>query len=284
MYKVAVLITSHNRAEITIRGLDALYENRLPDDLELDVYLVDDGSTDDTSARVRELFPTVYLIHGNGRLYWAGGTRLAWQEALNVDEYDFFLLLNDDVVLYSDALKVIFGDWRNLKIRNMTSLLVGVFKDPVSNSITYSGCLGQKKLEPNGYPQSCDNITGNCLLVPRIVFERIGILSNKYTHGIADTEYALRALKAGFSCHILSRYIGECSFGKRLPWYHPSYSILERWRNAKSVTRGNLPEYICFVKRQFGPIRAFFVISKSLLALFFPNIVYRNIGKADVDS
>ena len=46
MKTIATLITCHNRKDKTLACLDALFSNHLPDRVLLDVFLVDDGSTD----------------------------------------------------------------------------------------------------------------------------------------------------------------------------------------------------------------------------------------------
>ena len=55
---IAALITCHNRCEKTKRCLTSLL-SVLP---HIDVYLVDDGSTDGTSEMVKTLFPRVNVI------------------------------------------------------------------------------------------------------------------------------------------------------------------------------------------------------------------------------
>lgn len=81
MKRIAVLLTCHNRREKTLTCLQSLYECQLPDNFDLDVTLVDDGSTDDTTRSVKENFPNITIIHGNGHLFWNRGMYLAWNNA-----------------------------------------------------------------------------------------------------------------------------------------------------------------------------------------------------------
>src|ERR1039458_788534 len=78
---IAVLITCHNRQPRTLKCLDILLKQDLPTGLRLDIYLVDDGSSDGTSDAVREAFPEVHVIPGDGSLFWSGGMCVAWQYA-----------------------------------------------------------------------------------------------------------------------------------------------------------------------------------------------------------
>ena len=70
----------------------------------LDIYLVDDGSNDGTNESVSKLFPMVNIILGDGTLFWNKGMRLAWKTAAEKQDYEFYLWLNDDVLLNNDGL------------------------------------------------------------------------------------------------------------------------------------------------------------------------------------
>lgn len=104
IYRVAVLITSFNRRELTLNALEALFRQRNVETVQFSVFLVDDGCTDGTSEAVRARFPEVHILAGDGALFWNGGMRMAFAAALH-GSFDAYLLLNDDVTLYIDALE-----------------------------------------------------------------------------------------------------------------------------------------------------------------------------------
>ena len=74
--EVAVLLTCYNRKAQTIACLGSLFEATIPEDLHLDIYLTDDGSTDGTGDAVKELYPRITLLKGSetcfGRRYAVG--------------------------------------------------------------------------------------------------------------------------------------------------------------------------------------------------------------------
>ena len=43
------------------------------------------------------------VLHGDGTLFWNGGMWMAFNTALR-ESYDAYMFLNDDVILYEDAL------------------------------------------------------------------------------------------------------------------------------------------------------------------------------------
>lgn len=145
--KIAVLLTCHNRVMTTLRSL--LFFKKAALGLSYDIYLVDDGSTDGTGAKVREAHPDVHVIDADGSLYWAKGMRLAWETATKNADYDFYLWLNDDLELKSGALSGVLADYEATK-----SVVVGACSDDKSEMSCSYGASGHcdKKIVPNGFP------------------------------------------------------------------------------------------------------------------------------------
>ena len=140
--KIAVLLTCHNRREKTLSCLKNLLEQNL-EDIDLSVYLVDDGSSDGTSDAIKEHFPEVNIIEGNGELYWNRGMHLAWTTALKNPNWDAVLWLNDDTILNDGALKTIVKYATQYK----NSIIVGSVSSVEDQSIyTYGGYQEQKHI------------------------------------------------------------------------------------------------------------------------------------------
>lgn len=93
---IAVIFTCYNRAEKTracIRSLQSQTSHYLTD---LDYYICDDGSTDDTCDMIKALLPHARIVKGDGKLFWVRGMHRAMQEAVR-SYHDFYLMVNDDV-------------------------------------------------------------------------------------------------------------------------------------------------------------------------------------------
>ena len=216
MIKIAVLITSHNRKTKTIKCLQSLFNQKKTKNFKIKVFLVDDGSTDGTSKAIKNLFPSVKIIKGNGKLFWAKGMFLAWQNSLKVKEkYNYYLWLNDDVDLFNNAINEL------LKTRkNNTEIIVGSVCDPITKKRTYGGWKFAKKfMRPflfkvvniKNKPQKIDVFNGNVVLIPDSVNRKIGIIDNFFKHAYADIEYSLRANRNGIIILLAKKYLGKCS-------------------------------------------------------------------------
>lgn len=204
MTRIAVLITCFNRRALTLACLGALFASRDLDGVTLDVFLVDDGSRDGTAAAVTAGFPQVHVIAGSGKLFWNGGTRLAWQHALKTQP-DFYLWLNDDLSIAPDALSRALTLWRMRAPGVARKLvIVGRTVDPQSGAMTYGGYIHASGLSRLRFtrpvqPEAvCDTFNGNFVLFPATVPDDIGINSADYIHAYGDNDYGLRARRAGY--------------------------------------------------------------------------------------
>ena len=240
----------------------------------LQVYLVDDGSTDGTREAIQNQCPSVKVIQGDGSLYWCGGMRLAWSEAMKGD-YDHYLWLNDDIRLFPGALKTLLQSANEIRNREgCDGIIVGSTLDPASGNRSYGGLLQNKKsrfIEPADHLQACDTMNGNIVLVPKGVALKVGILSSDFTHAIGDVDYGLRAKKQNISIWVAPGYHGTCKTNPGKQWTMPQTSFRDRWRILHSPKGLPPKEYMVFLRRHkkfFWPIEMF----KLYLRVVFPQI------------
>ncbi len=271
MKKIAILITCYNRVNTTLKCLNYLFQATIPKDFKFDIYLVDDNSPDKTGKIIKERYPQINVINGNGKLYWNGGMRLAWDMAVKSKDYDFYLWLNDDTYIEEHSIITLINDYFNLKNQNIEALITGSLRDSETKKMTYVGRFKGEIIKPNGLPLECDSIPGNLVLVSKAIFEKTGNLSEQYTHGFGDTDYGLRVIRNGFQCRISSSYVGYCAANDKLLWHDSKLSFKERKKMLFSVTGGNIWEYFLFVKNHRGNLQMVLSVGKTLLRLFAPN-------------
>ncbi len=288
MKNIAILLTCFNRKDKTIAALQHLFEahSTTHPELELDVYLTDDGSTDGTSEAVKQRFPDVTILQGDGNLFWAGGMRNSWNEALK-KSYDGFLLLNDDTNVYENVFEQLMSTHQECtRTQGSGGIYIGSTKDADSGNFTYGGASFRNRflfkyefLQPNGAVQSCELGNANIMLVSNDAVDRVGILSEGYRHGVADYDYTLKALNKKIPLLIPPAFCGTCShdhsdiyetFAKK--------PIKERYRLLKHPLGLDFNSNLLLMRRHF-PLRVPFVVAAALLKVIFPRVYVKGRGK-----
>ena len=218
---IAVLITCHNRKDKTIQCLTALYAQAgLGGFYTIEVFLVDDASNDGTGEAIKNQFPEVNIIQGNGNLFWNRGMHLAWKTASTVKDFDYYLWLNDDTFLYKNAIIMLLN---GSQLLNKKSVICGSTVSLETNTISYGGFSKESKmLIPNGKLQEVFAINGNCVLIPKYVFKIIGILDRRFPHAIGDFEYGMRVRKRK-----LKSYIDLPTFSQNLILYYQKFILIQ---------------------------------------------------------
>ncbi|MGK2860937.1 MAG: glycosyltransferase family 2 protein [Chitinophagaceae bacterium] len=279
MIQLAILLTSHNRKTKTLSCLKSIRNQEGIDKISSEIYLVDDNSSDGTYEAISSEFPHVNIIKGDGNLFWAGGMRLAWRSAIKTGkQYDYFLLLNDDTLLFSDALKNLFADIST--IQKEKSILIGSTQNEHTGEFSYGGRLlknnynsSWKIIKPNGLsPQLCHLGNANIMLVPNETVNAIGILSDDYTHSIADYDYTMKARKAGISTFICSHYCGYCADDHGVNWKSSEHSLRERIQYLYSHKGLSYNEYLIYIRRFFPlylPQAWFLLWAKTFFPIFW---------------
>lgn len=268
---LAVLITSFNRKEKTLKCLKLLFLNELPANYEIEVFLVDDGSSDGTAKAVKKSYPLVNIIKGNGSLYWNRGTYLAWETASKKEDFDFYVWLNDDVELFPNSLIDLITASRE----KGEAIVTGVMKSKKSNVITYGGRDRKGNLiVPNGKIQKSYLFNGNFVCVPKRVFAEVGNLDNTFIHSIGDFDYGLRALKKGFYSYISPNYLGLCDKHEKPPlWCQLGVPFILRLKNLYSPLGNSHPYYYMrYLLRHFGVLIALKNLITIHLRLLIPKL------------
>jgi hypothetical protein len=107
---VSVIVVSHNTAGLLIECLSRLRESHL--EHPIDIYVVDNASTDGTRTLVQQTFPDVTIISAPRNLGFAGGNNLALQEIMTrippgADRRERgVLLLNSDCFVDVDTIQL----------------------------------------------------------------------------------------------------------------------------------------------------------------------------------
>ena len=246
------------------------YQNGLGDQFNIEVFLVNDGCTDGTPEAISQNFPQVNIIQGDGNLYWNRGMHLAWETATKVKDFDYYLWLNDDTFLFENGLKTLFFDFFP------KSIVCGVTQSSTNEASTYGGFITspRKLLTPNGTYQNVDYCNGNCVLIPKYVFKKLGNLDPIFQHALGDFDYSLRARKQGIEIKVAPEFVGLCESHEFTPkWRCNSLNTINRLKNLYLPLSGCYPpEFFVFDKRHHGIHKAIFHFLTIHLRVLFPSI------------
>lgn len=200
-----ILIPAHNRKLTTLQCLTTLQKAGILE--QHSVVLVDDGSTDGTANAVRQAFPEVHLLIGDGTLWWTGAITMAMRYAYSQGA-EYLIWLNDDCQVGADVLPELIS----LCSHYSQSIIGCQGYDLEDNQrVVFGGKIktwrGYRWLTATkGQILQCDLLSGNLVCIPRDVVEKIGypdVCSTPHYGG--DSLYLIRAQKAGFRLWIDAR-------------------------------------------------------------------------------
>lgn len=258
--RIAAILASHNRKELTLQCLAALFAQQ-SETIDIRAFLLDDGSTDGTADAVKQQFDQAVVIPGDGSYFWNEGMRTAFATALDIGA-DYYLWLNDDTTLQPDAVQRLVDTQQGLaQSGHPVSIVVGSVQDPETGTLTYGGMKRDSKWHPFHFklvtpgtaPKRCDVMHGNCVLIPHKVATLAGNMDAGYSHAIGDIDYALKAGSKGASIWIAPGFVGTCSTNPVAgSWLDTSLPLRERWKQM-SGPKGLPPsDWMLFSRKHAG--------------------------------
>jgi GT2 family glycosyltransferase len=259
--KVIGILTCFNRKKLTLACLDLLAASATRAEVDLELILVDDASTDGTATAVRTRFPWVEVVEGSGALFWNRGMHEGFSRALQ-RQANYYLWINDDTHLLPDALpRLILQSTELARSEGKPVIVVGAIADGVGGSITYGGHVARSRLRRFNYryvwsetkPVPCDVMNGNCVLIPSEVAQRVGNLDPVFEHAMGDTDYGLRAKREGIGLFVAPGIVGHCS---RNPlggtYFDASLPLGARWKLMHGRKGLPIRSWLRFTKRHGG--------------------------------
>lgn len=257
---VVALFTCFNRKEKTEKAIRSLVDGNPT--INFTFIVVDDDSSDGTPNMLHALKAEGYsikCIHGAGNLFYSGGMRIAMQYIKQETdiEYDYVLLMNDDVEFYSKSIERMVQQ----SMEQKNSVVVGVTCDRNGN-YSYGAIKYIKGIKYVGYGVEfkdvpCDTFNANCVVIPKKHFMACPIIDEHYVHSLGDFDYGFSLKNAGAKIHPTDYYVGICEPNSvKGTWGDRELSRFERIKK-KEQPKG-LPTNIWFyyVKKNFDLLNA----------------------------
>lgn len=203
---VAVIILNWNGRDYTLACLRSLQTVDYPD---FEIVLVDNHSTDDSVAAIRAQFPNITLIETETNLGFVGGNNVGLRYAQE-KSFDAALLLNNDTEVSPEFLRLLVNAAAADPKIGIVGPSVYYFDEPETfwsaggsidwqNGTTAMVGLNQRDTGQFGtVPRPVDFVTGCALLIKMDVVEKIGPLDDRFFVYYEETEWCVRAARAGF--------------------------------------------------------------------------------------
>ena len=203
--RVAVIILTYNRLDLTLECLSHLTELEYPAD-RLDVLVVDNNSSDGTPQALRERYRTVSVLETGENLGYAGGNNVGIHVALETGA-DYILILNNDAVVASDILPALLAAAEQEPQIGFLGPKVYHLEEPQqfqSAGIVLDSCLrphqrGQDEVDVGQFDSIAefDALPGCALFTTRQVIGQIGMLDPRFFMYHEEIDWCLRARAAG---------------------------------------------------------------------------------------
>jgi GT2 family glycosyltransferase len=210
---LSIVIVSWNTLEITRACLASVYDNC--DDLEMEVFVVDNASEDGSQGMIREEFPQVKLIANDDNRGFAAGNNQAIRESTG----RYILLLNSDTEVLGEVLpaSVFYMDTHDrvgvmgCRVLNPDRTMQPtcfMYPSLLNIALLTAGVSGMKKPAFFGrekmrtWKRDCvrdvDVVTGCYMLVRRSAMDEVGLLDESFFFYGEETDWCRRFKRAGW--------------------------------------------------------------------------------------
>lgn len=214
---ISVILVSYNTGEMSVEALDALFASK--GDYELEVFVIDNASKDDSVSLISQKYPNITLIENEENV----GFGRANNQALPLIHGEYILLLNTDAFVEQDTLqKTVDYMTSNPHCGVLGAKLLSrngdiqpscrYFPTPFNlfaDRVGLNKIFPQIKLvdDPNFNPdltQSCDWVPGCYYMVRKEVVDNVGLFDPLYFLYSEEVDHCFAVKKAGWDVAYLS--------------------------------------------------------------------------------
>jgi GT2 family glycosyltransferase len=260
---VSIIIVNYNTAGLLYNCISSLKEKTK--DLDYEIIIVDNGSSDDSCDMVRKFHPELTLIENKENL----GFGRANNQGAAIARGKYLFLLNTDTLLINNAIKVLFGFMEKVENKNIAACGGNLYKADGTPNFSYSlyfpnlfrvfcyRChltflLNKENFNNSGKIKDVAIIIGADLFVRRNVFNDLHGFDPDIFMYVEDGELLYRINKSGY--RIVS---------------NPE-AMITHLQGSSSVKidklKMEIASYIVFFSKHFSP---FAVIIYKLIETFF---------------
>jgi GT2 family glycosyltransferase len=192
---LSIIIVNWNTRELVLECLRSLFA--ATSDISMEVFVVDNGSSDDSVEAIRAAFPRVVLFEKKKNL----GFARANNEALRQGGGNYFLLLNTDVSLHEDAIRRKPDGSKQNSFDNFPTLLSEGFNKSLLR-VMFPKRYPSKRLSLSP-PVSVESVLGACMLVRAKAVDDVGPMDEDYFFFMEETDWCYRMRERGWGVYLV---------------------------------------------------------------------------------
>lgn len=246
-----IVLVNYNGWDDTIECLESIERC----DPKPEVVVVDNASVEDRSTEILGRFPNTRWVTSRDNTGWSGGNNLGIRFFLDRDNCpDVIFLLNNDTRVSEDIVRVLSAGLD--KGYDIVGPVINEYFEP--DVIQTQGTAFNRKDQSLDFfsvittPIDSDHITvtpvdivnGCAVAIRREVFDRIGLIDERFFLICEESDFCLRAIEAGFRCGVVHRSLvwhkHSVSFGRAGKPIQRYYAIRNLWLLIRQHAGGSL--------------------------------------------
>ncbi len=205
--EIPIIILNWNGWEDTLECLDALMKQTYQ---EFKVYLVDNGSTDESQKILKEKYathPQIELILNQENLGFTRGNNIILTNYISINPiYEYVVLLNNDTTPFDNWLKNLVQSAKDNQVAMVCSKMVDYYERTKMDNAGHM-MLNTGEILPIGHGEPVDNYTkgfenmgasAGAALYTTQMLKDIGVFDEHFNTGYEDAELGVRAVIAGY--------------------------------------------------------------------------------------
>ncbi|MEM6966660.1 MAG: glycosyltransferase family 2 protein [Bacteroidota bacterium] len=251
---VSIITVNYNQIQVTTELLESLRDISFQD---FEIILVDNGSTKNPTAFIRENYPEVHLIVSQENLGFSGGNNLGIQASRG--EYLFFI--NNDAAVTEGCIETLLQLFSTVpslgivspkicydpKMTNDQRIIQYVGATHVHPVTARNEILGEQELDTDQYLEAKPTayVHGAAMMTKRTVIDRVGQMPNEFFLYYEELDWSEQIRNAGYEVYVEPRALvfhkESLAVGKKSTlktYYHTRNRIffVRRNRTAAQIT------------------------------------------------
>ncbi|MFQ5964744.1 MAG: glycosyltransferase family 2 protein [Candidatus Scalinduaceae bacterium] len=279
MVDISFIIVNWNTRDMLNNCLSSIYKT--VNDIDFEIFVVDNNSTDGSQEATRKHFPEVNLIENKTNTGFAHANN----QALQMIQGKFAVLLNSDTILQEGAIKTLLSFMRDSPEAGIAGAQLINDDGSRQNSIDNFPSLGTEICNksllrlffPKKYPSKrksyhnpieVDSVIGACIMVRKEAMDEVGALDEDYFFFLEETDWCLRMHTKGRKVYHVpdARVIHASGHSKKMaPWE----SQIEYYRSLYVFFRKNRSFVSYLILRVIKPFKIFL----NLVLNIFGNLI-----------